>query len=219
MHARADAHRPLVILLHGVGQAPADMAPLGERIAAVLPAARIAAIPAALPYDRGAQGFQWFSVDGISEDNRPGRIRAALPLFLDTIRAVQREQGAGPDDTTLAGFSQGAIMALAACAEHFLARHVVAIAGRFAPLPAQWEKRTAVSLVHGAMDGTMPAAHSRHAARCLASLGADVRLDLAPRAIHLLSPPLVERAAQAVLAVPAGAVLPAAAIDDAGRAY
>ena len=214
--------QPLVILLHGVGGTPADMAPLGDRIAVALPDVRVVAVPAALPCDLGEEGrpgYQWFSVDGITEENRPARIRAALPAFVETIHKLQRAHDATPGNTVLAGFSQGAIMALAACHDAWLARHVVAIAGRFAPLPAQWEKRTAVSLVHGAMDGTMPAAHSRHAARCLASLGADVRLDLAPRAIHLLSPPLVERAAQAVLAVPAGAVLPAAAIDDAGRAY
>jgi len=188
----------LVILLHGVGQAPDDMAPLAERIAATLPGARIAAVPAALPYDLGRQGFQWFSVDGITEENRPGRIRAALGAFVDAIRAVQHAHGAEPDDTVLAGFSQGAIMALAGCRAAWLARHVVAIAGRFAPLPAQWPHPTAVSLVHGTMDGVVPADHSRRAAARLAELGAAVRLELLPRTVHMLSPALLDAAACAV---------------------
>jgi phospholipase/carboxylesterase len=190
--------RPLVILLHGVGQAPAAMAPLGERVVAALPGARVAAVPAAFAYDRGPDGFQWFSVDGITEENRPGRIRAALDVFAGTIRAVQHAHGARPDDTVLTGFSQGAIMALAGCREAWLARRVVAIAGRFAPLPAQWPHPTAVALVHGTMDGVVPADHSRRAAARLAELGAAVRLELLPRTVHMLSPALLDAAVRAV---------------------
>lgn len=178
----------LVILLHGVGGTPADMAPLGERIAAELPEVRIAALPAAHPFDLGAQGYQWFSVDGITEENRPGRIQAALDAFIAAIQAVQGEHGAAPETTTLVGFSQGAIMSLAGCHAAWLARHVVAIAGRFAPLPARWPQATTVSLVHGTMDGTVPADHSRRAAARLAELDAEVHLDLVPRAVHMLSP-------------------------------
>ena len=179
---------PLVILLHGVGGSPADMAPLSARIAAELPSARIAALPAAHPFDLGPQGHQWFSVDGITEENRPGRIGAALDGFFTAIRAAQAQHGARPEDTTLVGFSQGAIMSLAGCHAAWLAHHAVAIAGRFAPLPQRWPQPTAVSLVHGAMDGTMPANHSRRAAARLGELGADVRLDQVPRALHMLSP-------------------------------
>jgi phospholipase/carboxylesterase len=189
---------PLVILLHGVGGTPADMAPLGERIAAALPDAVIAAPPAALPYDLGERGYQWFSVDAITEESRPARIQAALPAFVATIHSLQRAHGATPGNTVLAGFSQGAIMALAACHDTWLARHVIAIAGRFAPLPERWEHGTAVSLVHGTMDGTLPADHSRRAAARLAGLGADVQLDLVPRTVHMLGPAIVEAAINAL---------------------
>ena len=183
----------LIVLLHGVGGTPADMAPLAALIATHDPHARVAAPPAAVPCDRGGAGHQWFSVDGITEESRPGRIRAALPAFVATVEALQRAHGVGPEATVLAGFSQGAIMALAACKGHFLARHVVAIAGRFAPLPDAWERRTTVSLVHGRMDRTMPVQHSERAFECLAALGADVRLDVVPRAVHQLAPPLLDR--------------------------
>jgi len=183
----------LIVLLHGVGGTPADMAPLAALIAAHDPHARVAAPPAAVPCDRGGAGHQWFSVDGITEENRPGRIDAALPAFVATVEALQCAHGVGPEATVLAGFSQGAIMALAACKNRFLARHVVAIAGRFAPLPDAWERRTAVSLVHGRMDRTMPVQHSERAFECLAALGADVRLDVVPRAVHQLAPPLLDR--------------------------
>ncbi len=187
----------LAILLHGVGCVPADMAPLGERIAARDPLAVVAAPPAAHAFDRGPRAHQWFSVDGITEDNRPQRILAALPAFVATVAALQRAHGIGPERTVLAGFSQGAIMALAACAHAPLAAHVIAIAGRCAPLPQQWCRETRVSLVHGAMDGTVPAEHSRRAARRLEELGAAVRLELVPRAVHMLSAPVLDAALRA----------------------
>jgi phospholipase/carboxylesterase len=190
--------RPLIILLHGVGGSPAAMAPLADRIAAAMPHARTAAVPAAFPYDLSLEGRQWFSVDGITEENRPGRIQAALGAFTQAIREQQRRHDTGPRHTVLAGFSQGAIMALAGCGMQDegapLARHVLAIGGRFAPLPDTWPRHTAVSLVHGALDGTMPAEHSRRAAARLAELGADVRLDLVPRGLHMLSPAIVDAA-------------------------
>jgi phospholipase/carboxylesterase len=188
----------LIVLLHGVGGTPADMAPLAALIAAHDPHARVAAPPAAVPCDRGGAGHQWFSVDGITEENRPGRIDAALPAFVATVEALQRAHGVGPEATVLAGFSQGAIMALAACRNRFLARHVVAIAGRFAPLPDAWERKTAVSLVHGRMDRTMPVQHSERAFERLAALGAGVRLDVVPRAVHQLAPPLLDRVWEAL---------------------
>jgi phospholipase/carboxylesterase len=192
----------LIVLLHGVGQTPADMAPLAHLIAAHDPQARVVAPPACHPCDRGGAGFQWMSVAGITEENRPGRIRAALPAFVATIERLQRAHGVGADETVLAGFSQGAIMALAACSDRYLARHVVAIAGRCAPLPDAWERRTAVTLVHGRMDRTVPVQHSERVFERLAALGADVRLDVVPRAVHLLAPPLLERAWGAVNTTP-----------------
>jgi phospholipase/carboxylesterase len=188
----------LIVLLHGVGQTPADMAPLADLIAAHDPQARVVAPPAFHPCDRGGAGFQWMSVAGITDDNRPARVRAALPAFVATIEDCQRAHGVDADDTVLAGFSQGAIMALAACQDRYLARHVVAIAGRCTPLPDAWERRTAVTLVHGRMDRTVPVQHSERMFERLAALGADVRLDVVPRAVHLLAPPLLERAWEAV---------------------
>jgi phospholipase/carboxylesterase len=188
----------LIVLLHGVGQTPADMAPLAGLIAARDPHARVAAPPAAARCDRGGAGRQWFSVEGITEENRAGRMRAALPAFVATIEDLQRDHGVAPERTVLAGFSQGAGMALAACQDRFLARHVVAIAGRSAPPPDAWERRTMVTLVHGRMDRTVPVQHSERAFERLAALGADVRLDVVPRAVHLLAPPLLERALHAI---------------------
>jgi phospholipase/carboxylesterase len=50
------------------------------------------------------------------------------------------------------------------------------------------------------MDRTVPMQHSERMFERLAALGADVRLDVVPRAVHLLAPPLLERAWEAVRA-------------------
>jgi phospholipase/carboxylesterase len=44
----------------------------------------------------------------------------------------------------------------------------------------------------------MPVQHSERAFECLAALGADVRLDVVPRAVHLLAPPLLDRVWEAL---------------------
>lgn len=57
-------------------------------------------------------GRQWFSVQGITEDNRQARVDAIMPTFIETVRYWQKQSGVGANATALIGFSQGAIMAL-----------------------------------------------------------------------------------------------------------
>lgn len=57
-------------------------------------------------------GRQWFSVQGITEDNRRARVNAIMPTFIETVRYWQKQSGVGANATALIGFSQGAIMAL-----------------------------------------------------------------------------------------------------------
>ena len=98
------------IFLHGVGSTGAAMRPLAESLG-VTATAHFPDGPH--PFDMG-QGRQWFSVKGVTEANRPDRIKAAMPEF----RAVIESFG-DPADSVLVGFSQGAIMALHAAAPFF----------------------------------------------------------------------------------------------------
>lgn len=131
---RAPAER-LVVLLHGVGAEATSMVPLGRRLAAEFPFALVLSVPTAFESDLG-RGRQWFSVRGVDDANRIGRVAEALPHYLDAIRAVQREHGFDADRTWLAAFSQGAILSLeAARAGHRLAARIASLGGRFAELP------------------------------------------------------------------------------------
>ena len=191
----------LIILLHGVGSNGGDLMHLGDIWREMLPGATLAAPDAPFVFE-GGRGRQWFSVAGVNAQNRGGRIVAVRAAFDATVQEAIDRHGfsQAPERVALAGFSQGAIMALAACRDRYLARHVVAIAGRCTPLPETWERRTAVTLVHGRMDRTVPVQHSERMFERLAALGADVRLDVVPRAVHLLVSPLLERAWEAVRA-------------------
>lgn len=173
----SDAGSELLLLFHGVGSSAEDLRPLGEALAARRPRAWVVSIRSPEPSDFG-QGWQWFSVQGITDASRPARVQAALPRFLQTVAAWQARAGVEAEATTLIGFSQGAIMALESTqVVPSPAGRVVAIAGRFAHRPTVAPEGTAVHLMHGELDGVMPVALAVQAAQALQALGAAVTLD------------------------------------------
>ncbi|MCG8707021.1 esterase [Brenneria sp. 4F2] len=130
-------------------------------------------------------GRQWFSVQGVTEENRRSRIEAAIPAFVATVRDWQHKSGVGFQQTTLVGFSQGAIMSLEALkSETHLAGHIVAFSGRFAVLPEKPFSAVAVHLVHGDADGVIAVSHARDAARQFQTLGTPFTLDVVPGVGH-----------------------------------
>jgi len=181
-----DAPQALFLLFHGVGASQHDLAPLGSRLAREFPDAAVVSVPAPDDSDLG-RGLQWFSVLGVTESSRPQRVAATLPRFLDTVRHWQQRMGVAPADTTLVGFSQGAIMALeAAHARPAVAARVVALSGRYAELP-QAAPAARVHFLHGAADPVIPAAQAEAAARRLEELKAAVTLDVLPGLGHGIS--------------------------------
>ena len=168
----------LLLLFHGVGSRAEDLAPLGQALAAARPQAWIICVRAPDVSDLG-QGWQWFSVQGVTEANRPARVAEAMPAFADRVGAWQRRTGVGAERTTLIGFSQGAIMSLEATQQvpQRLARKVVAIAGRFAQAPRHAPAEVAVRLLHGEQDRVMPVGLAADAHSALQALGADSTLD------------------------------------------
>lgn len=181
----------LFLLFHGVGSVPASMVPLGQRLAQACPSAMVVAVPSPFPSDISA-GLQWFSVRGVTEDNRPARVEAALPQFCATVRQWQAEAGVDAAATVLAGFSQGGIMALAAGSLAVPpAATVLAFAGRYAQLPAVAPKAR-IHLLHGEQDAVMPVTLARDAAAHLQGLGARCTLDALPGIGHEPHPALAE---------------------------
>ena len=182
----------LVLLFHGVGAAPEDMLPIGERLAHEFPQAAIVSVPGRHASDFG-RGYQWFSVSGISEADRPRRVAEAMPEFIAAVRHWQAKAGAGVDETALIGFSQGAIMALEATQRpEPLAGRVVALSGRFAAEPALAPPATTLHFVHGKADEVIHYGHAVRAAERLVALGADVTADVIPFLGHAVNGEVLE---------------------------
>lgn len=185
--------KQLFILLHGVGGTPHTLASLIQALRTAFPASAILAPAGFERYDGGGNGRQWFSVRGVDEDNRIERVAQALPPLVDYVRAAQARFGLLQSDTALAGFSQGAIMALEAVQAHDgLAGRVLAFSGRYAQLPKVPPQYTTIHLLHGADDTVMNVTYAQTAQAWLDSLHGDCTIDVANHVGHELHPALVQ---------------------------
>jgi phospholipase/carboxylesterase len=192
--------RQLVLLFHGVGGNPSDMAALGRRLAAEFPQAFVVSVAGTQATERGL-GRQWFSVADISESSRVDRVRDAMPGFVQVIRHWQEVAQLGVEATALIGFSQGATMALESTAvradavdaggqapvESALAGRVIAIAGRFAKLPERASNAVTLHLIHGKDDAVIAYRHTIEAAERLLELDADITADVIPGVGHQIN--------------------------------
>lgn len=178
------AAQQLIVLFHGVGSNAQNLVPVGQQFASRNPNALVLSVEGLQASDFG-QGRQWFSVAGVTEENRPERVAAAMPSFRSLIEQLQQASGVAAANTTLVGFSQGSIMALESTqVQPALAAHVVAFSGRFATVPTFAINGTSVHLIHGDADQVMSVEHSRSAARQLQALGVPVTLDIEPGMGH-----------------------------------
>lgn len=189
------AAEQLILLLHGGSSNGASMAPLAQSLRSQFPQAALLAPDAPLAAPDGPGLHEWFAASGLCDGNRAERVGAALPPLLDWVRHTQQRLGVGPAATAIAGFSQGAMLALeTALAEDGLAGRVLSFSGRFVGQPAQAPRHTTVHLFHGGADLTIEAVHSRSALQLLAWLKGDATLDIAEGVGHVVHPALVQRA-------------------------
>ncbi len=181
------AAQQLLVLHHGVGGTAQDMVPLGQHLAAQFPDAFIVSVHAPFASDLGSNSAsaQWFSVQDITEENRPARVAEAMPAFIDNLRHWQTTSGVEPSATAIVGFSQGAIMALeAAQAQAGLAARIVALSGRYARLPEHAPEKTTLHFIHGKTDPVIHYSHCVTAAERLVRLGGDITADVIPFIAH-----------------------------------
>jgi phospholipase/carboxylesterase len=179
----------LLVGLHGVGATAASFESLVRALASAVPRAELLVPSGFHPFDGGGAGRQWFSIRGVTEENRPARVRAAageVSAFLDAELARRKLP---PERLVLVGFSQGAIVAA------HLAVHrrpapaaVVLLSGRFADdaKPVAGAERTPVPIFlgHGTRDPIMPVALAETSARALSAWGAHVTMRIYPGLAH-----------------------------------
>lgn len=187
--------KQLFILLHGVGAKPSDLLPLAYQFRQAFPDAAFVLPQGHSRFDGGGDGRQWFSISEVTEANRPARVADAMPALHSLVRQAQDRYQVVQTDTALAGFSQGAIMAL----EYSIAHdggvgRVLAFSGRFAQLPDKVPELTTLHLLHGDDDRVIPVAHAYAAYARLTELHGDATLDVASSVGHEIAAALADRA-------------------------
>jgi phospholipase/carboxylesterase len=185
------APHQLAVLLHGYGSDGADLIGLAPYWQDGLPEARFIAPNAPQPCP-GSPGYQWFPIYfGGREVSWSGATEARETL-VRYLRELWDETGIAPENTLLAGFSQGAMVALHAglsIPERLMG--IVAIAGAFAPPPGFGEGKLGtppVCLVHGDRDGVVEPRFSAEAARILEAAGIAVDYHVSPGVAHGIAP-------------------------------
>lgn len=180
----------LVVLLHGVGSRGSDLQGVAEFWQQSMPQVSVALPDGSSAFDMGP-GFQWFSVNGVTEEDRPARIQAARHAFDARLADVFKQQDIDPekDRVILAGFSQGAIMAMDALIRgRYPLAGVVAFSGRLAsPLPLQPQAGSAALLIHGKADPVISWQESQKAAQTLSAAGVEVQLSIADHVPHTIT--------------------------------
>ena len=184
----------LTILLHGVGSNGANMAPLGEAWAAALPHIEYFAPDGIMTCPQGF-GRAWFSIDGVTDQNRPDRIEASRTGFDALLKGILEKAGFAQrlDRVVLVGFSQGSMMALdAVVSGRWPVAGVLAYSGRLATrLPFQVGP-TRIRLIHGDADPVISVDETRKADDILRESGFAVETTILPRLPHTISAEGVE---------------------------
>jgi phospholipase/carboxylesterase len=189
------------LLFHGFGADMHDLSALGDVLAQVFPQSTVVSVQAPEDCEAG-MGYQWFSLyrdrQGqlaayLDDELRKERMAACLPAFAQTIRDVQTRFALTPQNTALVGFSQGAMMSLAASQlDEPLATRIIAIAGRFADVSKLTRPNATLHLIHGKADTVVPYVHTMQAAEALAPLDADFTADVIPFVEHTIDDEIVQ---------------------------
>lgn len=165
---------PLLLLLHGVGSNERGMAALAPGLDG-----RFVVVSVRSPLALGPEAFAWFHVNftGAGPVIDRAEAEAGWARVGDFVEECVGAYGADPARVYIAGFSQGAIMALAALltAPERIAG-VVAMSGRLLPevlphaAPVAALSGKPVMLIHGTADTTLPVAYARSARERLTTL-------------------------------------------------
>lgn len=191
----------LVIILHGVGAHGASLGWIADHLSPHLPGVGFAAPDAPFPFDQspGGPARQWFSVTGVTAQNRAERIIAARLDFDATITRIMADHGltGRPDRVAFLGFSQGSIMGLDAVATgRWPIGALVAFSGRLATPAPLTPAPTPILIAHGRQDSVIPLAEATAAQTALRAAGSQPDLLIEDHLGHAPGPLGMARAAQ-----------------------
>jgi phospholipase/carboxylesterase len=181
--ARGGAPDSLVVLLHGYGADGADLVGLAEPWGRAVPGALFLAPDGPEPCEMAPCGRQWFGLADMDPARLAEGIAAAVRLLSAFVARQAALHGLVPARIALMGFSQGAMLALAAgLAAEPPPACILAYSG--ALLAGLGSARPPVLLVHGEADMVVPVSASRAARSALEAAGVPVEALFPPALGH-----------------------------------
>lgn len=193
--ARSGQAKSLVILLHGYGADGNDLFGLAGPLSQHMPDTVFRSPNAPERCRINPMGYQWFPIpwlDGSPEAEMEAGFRRSAELLDRYITEAMAEEGVGPAETALVGFSQGTMMILHVAPRR--AEPVAAIAGFSGRLHGGGELKTAavskppVLLVHGDQDEMIPVAALSEAHKGLTDAGFQVKSHISRGIGHGIAP-------------------------------
>lgn len=205
--ASGSAPQQAVVLLHGYGSDGADLIGLAPHWQGVLPDAVFVSPNAPEQCRQLAYGFQWFDIalEGDRLASRQDGVVKARPVLIEFLEDLWAQSGVVPENTILAGFSQGAMMALhvgLSLPRPLLG--VIAFSGAFVPPEGFGTTAFAqppVCLVHGDMDNVVDPELSADAELALRLAGYDVSYHVSEGTGHGIAPDGLDFATQFIARV------------------
>jgi len=185
--------KQLFVLLHDDASSPQQLSRLTETLKQAFPQSMVV-----LPYgplSTSSNVHHWFEQNDLTQDNYVPRVKTALPEIISLIQRIQRQYQLSGEHTALAGFGQGATLALETVnAQLDLAGRVLAFSGCYARLPDMAPPATTLHLLHGEDDPVVPVSFMQETHEHLAELQGDATLDIASRIGHELHDALIRQA-------------------------
>jgi phospholipase/carboxylesterase len=184
--------RSAVLLLHGYGADGNDLIGLAAEWAPALPETLFYSPHAPFPCEAGGFGRQWFGFQNKRQDLVALEVATAARVIDRAVDTLLKELKLPPGRLVLAGFSQGAMMAL-----HIGLRRAEAVAGilsysglLMAPelLASHIGSKPPVLLIHGDRDTVVPPESLPEAEGTLTGLGVPVEALLRPGLAHGIDP-------------------------------
>jgi phospholipase/carboxylesterase len=181
--ARGGAPESLVVLVHGYGADGSDLLGLAEAWGRALPGAAFVAPDAPEPCEMAPWGRQWFGLADMDPARLAEGVAGAVPPLSAFVATQAASHGLAPGRVAWMGFSQGAMLALAAgLSADPPPACILAYSG--ALLAGLGVARPPVLLVHGEADLVVPVAASRSAASALRAAGVPVEAVFPPALGH-----------------------------------
>ena len=192
--ANGQAPDAAVVLLHGYGSDGNDLIGLAPHWQQALPGALFVSPNAPEPLGMG--GYQWFAIDwsGDRLASRQTGVTGTRPVLVNFLNDLWTQTGLTPGRTILAGFSQGAMMALHVGTSLPASQQLMGIigfSGAFLPPDGFGGPELAkppICLVHGDMDDVVDPNLSAEANTVLGEAGYDVRFHLSREVAHGIAP-------------------------------